>query len=112
MNRVVVVLTTVPARALGVEIARALVDDRLAACASVSAPMTSVYRWKGTIEQDTECQLIIKTVSSQVEAVRARIGRLHPFELPEFLVLSVEGSAAYLDWVTTESDGPGAASTR
>ena len=77
---VVVVLTTVPAGGKGEEIAQALVDERLAACVNILAPMTSIYRWRGAVERDTEQQLIIKTSSGRVAAVQARLAALHPYE--------------------------------
>jgi periplasmic divalent cation tolerance protein len=97
---VVLVLTTVPDAARGETIARALVEGQLAACVNVCAPMTSFYRWKGAIERDTEHQLVIKTTPDRVAAVEARIAELHPYELPELLVVPIaHGSAGYVDWV-------------
>lgn len=103
---VVLVLTTVPDAARGETIARALVDGRLAACVNVCAPMTSLYRWKGVVERDVEHQLVIKTTPDRVAAIEARLAELHPYELPEFLVLPVaHGSAAYVEWVAAETRG-------
>jgi periplasmic divalent cation tolerance protein len=108
MGDVVVVLTTVPAGSKGEEIAQALVEERLAACVNVLAPMTSIYRWRGAVERDTEQQLIIKTNRNRVPALQARLAALHPYELPELVVLAVaDGSAAYFEWVadaTSEED--------
>lgn len=105
----VIVLTTVPDRqldadasgdAVGDALARALVEEGLAACVNVLPPMRSVYRWKGTTEHDIERQVVIKTTRDRVPAIQARLGQLHPYELPEFLVVSVAGgSDAYLDWI-------------
>jgi periplasmic divalent cation tolerance protein len=62
--------------------------------------MMSVYRWQGRVEEEREQQLVIKTAADRVPALAARLGELHPYELPEFLVLSVaEGSDAYLRWI-------------
>jgi periplasmic divalent cation tolerance protein len=97
----VLILTTVPVGDLGEAIARALVDERLAACVTVGAPMTSFYRWRGAIERDEERQVVIKTTRDRVPAVQARIAELHTYDIPEFLVIAVAGgSAAYLDWIT------------
>ena len=99
-SEVVLVLTTIGADADAAALARTLVDERLAACVNISAPMTSVYRWKGTIEQDREQPLVIKTTGDRLVALETRLRALHPYELPEFLVLSASGgSTAYLDWV-------------
>ena len=93
-------LTTVAAEADAAALARTLVDERLAACVNILASMTSVYRWKGQVEQDREQQIVIKTTSERLAALEARVRQLHSYELPEFLVLSAEGgSAAYLAWV-------------
>ena len=68
--------------------------------------MTSVYRWQGRVEQDREQQLIIKTARTQLPALEQRLRQLHPYELPEFLVLSVSrGSEAYLRWVGESTGG-------
>ena len=96
----VIVLTTLGADADAAALARTLVEERLAACVNVLAPMTSTYRWKDTIEQDREQQLVIKTTPARVPALEARLRDLHPYEVPEFLVLPVSaGSDAYLRWV-------------
>jgi periplasmic divalent cation tolerance protein len=94
-----VVLTTLGAEADAVTLAKALVEERLAACVNVLPPMTSVYRWKNAVEQEREQQLVIKTDAATVPALRARLLELHPYELPEFLVLDAGGSDAYLAWV-------------
>jgi len=96
----VVVLTTLGAVTDAVELARTLVEEGLAACVNVLPPMQSVYRWKGAVEVDTEQQLVVKTTTARVAALEARLRALHPYELPEFLVLTAEGSARYLQWIT------------
>jgi periplasmic divalent cation tolerance protein len=104
MSDVVVVLTTVPTAGKGEEIAQALVEERLAACVNVLAPMTSIYRWRGAIEREPEHQMIIKTTLNRVPAVQSRLAALHPYEVPEFLVLSVaDSSAAYFEWIGNET---------
>jgi periplasmic divalent cation tolerance protein len=109
MSDAVLLLTTVPSPDLGEQIGRALIDAGLAACVNVLPPMVSIYRWKGEVHRDHECQLVIKTVRARVEAVHARIGELHPYDLPEYLVLPVEGGdPAYLAWVAAQSTEPGA----
>ena len=103
----VIVLTTLGAKANAVALARVLVDERLAACVNVLPAMTSVYRWKGAIEEDGEQQLVIKTTSDRVSALEARFQELHPYEAPEFLVLAVaDGSAAYLQWLEESTRSP------
>jgi periplasmic divalent cation tolerance protein len=96
----VLVLTTVAESETAQLIARTLVDERLAACVSVYPPMASTYRWRGAVEQATECQLVIKTARHRVAALKARLIELHPYELPEFIVVDAsEASEAYLAWV-------------
>jgi periplasmic divalent cation tolerance protein len=104
MTDVVLILTTAPAGDAGEAIARVLVDERLAACVNVLAPMTSVYRWQGAVEQAAERQLIIKTTSGRTAAILARLRELHSYDVPECLVLNVsDGGAAYLEWVENET---------
>jgi periplasmic divalent cation tolerance protein len=94
-----IVLTTIGSETDALRLARTLVDERLAACVNVLPVMVSVYRWKGTVEQDEEQQVVIKTSSDRLPALETRLRQLHPYELPEFLVLEVEGGAAYQAWV-------------
>ena len=100
VSDVAIVLTTLGADADAATLARTLVEEGLAACVNVLPPMTSVYRWKGAVEQDREQQLIIKTASARLADLEARLRALHPYELPEFLILTAAGgSDAYLAWV-------------
>jgi periplasmic divalent cation tolerance protein len=100
MADAVIVLTTWPAARDADELARTLVDERLAACVNVLADMRSIYRWDEVVEIETERQLIIKTTSRQLRALQQRLTALHPYELPEFLVVPVAGaSEAYLGWL-------------
>ena len=99
-SRPVVVLTTLSAQTDAATFARMLVAERLAACVNVLPAMMSVYRWKGEIEEDSEQQLLIKTTSDCVAALEAKFRELHPYELPEFLVISATGgSPVYLEWM-------------
>jgi periplasmic divalent cation tolerance protein len=96
----VVVLTTLPSDADGRSFARALVDERLAACVNLLAPMESVYRWEGKVETETERQVIVKTSRERLAALWDRVRELHPYEVPEFLVLPIaDGNEAYLRWI-------------
>ena len=105
MTKTVLVLTTVADDERAEEIARTLVDEHLAACVNVHGPMTSFYRWKGAVERDAERQLVIKTTRDRLPALEARLRALHSYELPEFIVLSVEsGSSEYLEWVDGNVD--------
>ena len=100
MTDLVIVLTTVPAGETGDRLARTLVEEQLAACVNVLAPMRSTYRWRGAVESEAEQQLVVKTRRSLVPRLTARLTALHPYELPEILVLDVaQGADAYLAWV-------------
>ena len=106
MSDFVIVMTTYPeADVEGADrLARTLVDERLAACVNVHGPMTSTYRWKGNVEYDHERQLIIKTTVARLRELELRLRALHPYELPEFIVLKPESaSAAYSSWVVEET---------
>ena len=96
---VAVVLTTIGADADAVALARTLVDEGLAACVNVLPPMRSVYRWQGAVHVDPEQQLVIKTAPASIPALEARLQQLHPYDLPEFVVLGAAASVAYTEWV-------------
>lgn len=101
----VIVLTTMPAdpgegKLDAITLGRTLVEEGLAACVNVLPPMESVYRWQGSVHQDAERQLVIKTRIERLDALQGRLKTLHPYEVPEFLVLPVSaGSPSYLEWV-------------
>jgi periplasmic divalent cation tolerance protein len=97
---VVIVLTTWPASSDAGAFARTLVDERLAACVNVLGQMQSTYRWQDAIETDAERQIVIKTTESKLPRLRARLQELHPYEVPELLVVRTDdGGEAYLAWV-------------
>ena len=100
MSDIVLVLTTLPEDCETDPFARALVEGGHAACVSVLPPMTSTYRWQGAVESARERQVLIKTTTSRVEALQSAILAIHPYDVPEFLVLPVTGgSEAYLAWL-------------
>ena len=95
-----VVLTTLPADFDAESFGRTLVEERLAACVNLLAPMESVYRWEGRIETETERQIIVKTSRDRLAALWDRVRETHPYEVPEFVVLQiVDGNEAYLRWI-------------
>jgi periplasmic divalent cation tolerance protein len=100
----VVVLSAVGAQPDAERIARALVEQRLAACVNVVPGVMSIYRWKGAVEQEGEVLLVIKTIGERVEQLKARLLQLHPYELPEVVVIPIGGGhGAYLEWIAEQA---------
>ncbi len=99
-----VVLMTAPDQEVAERIARTLVEERLAACVNLVPGVRSIYRWQGAVEDDAEILLLAKTGRARCAALAARVQALHPYELPEIVVLPVHGgSQRYLDWILSES---------
>jgi periplasmic divalent cation tolerance protein len=96
----VLALSTVGSAEDAERIARTLVERRLAACVNVVPGLVSIYRWEGRVERDEERLLVVKTRAERVEALREALVALHPYELPELVVLPVAGGhAPYLAWL-------------
>jgi len=110
-------LCACPDASVAARIAETLVSDQLAACVNQLAPMRSVYRWQGRVEQASETLLLIKTTSACFPALRQRIVAMHPYELSEVVAVEITtGLPAYLDWIAAHciepSLSPGALSDR
>ncbi len=100
IEQVIVGLSTCPDEATGKRIAAALVSERLATCVNRVAGVASTYFWDGRLQEDAEILLIIKTTASRLAELEARLKVLHPYELPELIVLPVTGgNERYLQWV-------------
>jgi periplasmic divalent cation tolerance protein len=99
MTDLILILTTMPDDDRADALARTLVTERLAACVNVHGSMASTYAWKGAIERDAERQLVIKTTPARRAAVEQRLRELHPYDLPEFVVLDGSAGDAYGEWV-------------
>jgi periplasmic divalent cation tolerance protein len=98
-----IVLVTAPP-GVAEALARTLVERRLAACVNVVPGLTSVYRWQGEVQADPESLLVVKTDRDRLADLLPALGELHPYEVPEALVLAPEsGAAPYLAWLTAES---------
>lgn len=103
-RRVKLVLMTAPAD-VAVQLCRTLLEERLVACGNVVPAVTSVYVWDGAVQEDSESLLVLKTVESKVDQLLDRTADLHPYEVPEILVLDVaSGHRPYLDWVVRETE--------
>jgi len=100
----IVVLVTAPTPERAAELARTLVEERLAACGNVVPGLRSIYRWEGKVQDDAEALLLLKTTRARFEALRDRVLALHPYQVPEVIALPVEaGSAKYLEWIAAET---------
>jgi periplasmic divalent cation tolerance protein len=87
-------------------ISKALVERRLAACAQVTGPVSSRYRWQGGVEHEREWLCLIKTEARRFDAVEAAIRELHSYEQPEILATPiVAGSPGYLEWLSRAVEG-------
>jgi len=94
-----VVLCTCPDEGTGQRVARSLVEEGLAACVNAIPNVASTYRWEDRVQEDREVLLLIKSSSSVYGRLEARIRELHPYELPELIILDVKASAPYLAWI-------------
>ncbi|GLT22524.1 divalent cation tolerance protein [Zoogloea oryzae] len=98
------VLTNLPDADSAKQVARQLVEQRLAACVNILPACTSVYRWNDAVESATEVPVLIKTTLARYPALQAALTELHPYELPEIIAVPLhEGLPAYLAWVGAET---------
>jgi len=103
----ILILATLPDRDSALLLANALVNDRLAACVSIGAPVESIYHWRSKVETAKEVQVTIKTRRDCYAAVEKAIRRVHPYELPEIIAIPViDGYPPYLAWIAAEAAPP------
>jgi periplasmic divalent cation tolerance protein len=96
----VVALSTAPSMEQAAELARTLVAERLVACVNLVPGVRSIYTWKGELCDEAEVLCVMKTRKDTVDALRARLPALHPYDVPELVVLDVAaGHAPYLAWI-------------
>ena len=106
MQKFIVVYVTAGSSAEGERLARALVEERLAACVNRIAPVRSFYRWEGKLEQSEEQLLIIKTQRRLFAALEKRVRELHSYAVPEIVALPIiDGSQDYLRWLSEQTPG-------
>lgn len=104
-SEVVIVTVTTPDESVADELAVAVVEARVAACAQVGGPIRSTYRWAGAVQTDREWTVSIKTSEARLDEVCTFVRSMHPYELPEIVAVpAVGGDADYLRWVRLESD--------
>jgi len=100
------VTTTFPDETGARRAAATLVAERLAACAQVTGPLESTYRWEGQIEIATEWYVHLKTTTARTPDLRSRLREIHPYDTPEIIVLPIiDGDAAYLRWIEVSVAG-------
>ncbi|MEV0317686.1 divalent-cation tolerance protein CutA [Streptomyces sp. NPDC050658] len=102
--RVVTVLTTTDTARKAEDLAAGAVAARVAACAQIAGPVVSVYRWEGAVETAQEWQILFKTAAARYDALEAWLTGAHDYDTPEIIATPVvRGSAAYLEWVRSET---------
>ncbi|WP_234430803.1 divalent-cation tolerance protein CutA [Streptomyces sp. NRRL F-4489] len=102
--RFLTVMTTTDSEEKAERLARGAIEDRLAACAQISAPVTSVYRWNGAVETSREWQVLFKTAAGRYAALEAYLLAAHDYDTPEIIATPVtHGGAGYLAWVAEET---------
>ncbi len=99
-NKLLLVITTLPAKESATELAKQLIEKKLAACIQISAPITSIYRWQNKICEEQEYQLQIKCTQDCYPALERTINKLHPYQVPEIIAIPViNGLFEYINWV-------------
>lgn len=105
MTNARIILTTAGSVEEARKLARALVENRLAACVNIVPQVESVYRWQGKVESAGEWLLVIKTMAQSFPGIRATIEALHSYETPECIMVDVsDGDQEYLDWIAASVD--------
>ena len=103
MESYIQITTTTDKKEVAERIAFRLVEEKIAACVQIVGPITSIYRWKGTIERAEEWQCIIKSREDLYKDIEHAIKSVHPYEVPEIIAIPiVAGSGAYLEWLRGE----------
>jgi len=107
MTDTIIVLVTAPSADKAAELARAVVEEQLAACGNIVPGLRSIYRWEGQVQDEPEVLLILKTRAALFEPLRSRIVALHPYDVPEVLRFDIaDGHAPYLAWILGSTRAP------
>ena len=105
MDQSIVVCVAAGSEHEALSIAKALVEERLAACANLIAKIRSIYRWEGKVCDESECYLIVKTRQRLFQAIQERIKSIHSYDVPEIIAVPiVEGLESYLEWIHKETN--------
>jgi len=108
MNNVAILFCTFPDADTATRIAHTVLDEHLIACATILPIATSIYRWEGAVHSQQEVQVIIKTSHERVTELVARVTELHPYDVPEVLVVDTMGGLpAYIEWVLSSTNDAG-----
>lgn len=100
-----IAFTTCPNSDIANHLAQEVIEQQLVACVNIIPTIHSIYKWQGEITQDSESLLIMKTQQQHLAALESFIQKQHPYDVPEFITISIEsGSKAYLDWITASLD--------
>ncbi len=95
-----VVLVTVPSQAVGKDLARMLLGEKLVACVNIVPSIVSLYTWEGELCSDDEALLVIKTTEAALQELVSAINEDHPYDVPEIIALPITaGSKEYLNWI-------------
>lgn len=101
------VFVTCPSPDVAANLAKSLVEERLAACGNIIPGLRSIYRWEGKVHDEAECLLLLKTTAGGYPALEARVKALHPYDVPEILaVTAAAGLPAYVQWVAASLQAP------
>jgi len=101
MDELIIVMTTVSSRAIALEIAKIVVEEKLAACVQVIPDLTSTYIWEGQLCVESEQLLLIKTLANHYQALESKLHSVHPYSEPEIIAIpAIACSPSYLQWVT------------
>jgi periplasmic divalent cation tolerance protein len=104
MTDAMLVLTTLPTADAAAEMAKTIVDERLAACANLFPGLRSIYKWQAKVEDQNEVLILFKTRQEHFDRLKSRILELHPYEVPEVLAIPVEQAyQPYLEWLARET---------
>jgi periplasmic divalent cation tolerance protein len=112
MSAIVTVYATFPSEQDAARIARALVEERFAACANILGPCRSLYRWQGAVEDAQEIAALFKTTSAGAEALIARLAELHSYDVPAAVAWPISAAhAPYAQWIADSVRAGGAPSS-